>query len=132
MRPSLLGLLPSELEALARELGASAYRGRQVATWLYRKGVLDLDAMTDLPKEFRERLRERARIGLPAVERVIPSRDGSQKFILRLADQRRVHSVLMPGEDPLTPCLSPQVACSFARALRHTGTIRNDRHLARD
>ncbi len=130
--PSLLGLLPSELEALARELGASAYRGRQVATWLYRKGVLDLDAMTDLPKEFRERLRERARIGLPAVERVIPSRDGSQKFILRLADQGRVHSVLMPDEDRLTLCLSTQVGCGFACAFCHTGTMGIERNLGVD
>ena len=130
--PSLLGLLPSELEALARELGASAYRGRQVATWLYRKGVLDLDAMTDLPKEFRERLRERARIGLPTVERVIPSRDGSQKFILRLADQGRVHSVLMPDEDRLTLCLSTQVGCGFACAFCHTGTMGIERNLGVD
>src|SRR5438132_2626468 len=130
--PSLLGLLPSELEALARELGASAYRGRQVATWLYRKGVLDLDAMTDLPREFRERLRERARIGLPAVERVIPSRDGSQKFILRLADQGRVHSVLMPDEDRLTLCLSTQVGCGFACAFCHTGTMGIERNLGVD
>jgi len=130
--PSLLGLLPSELETLARELGASAYRGRQVATWLYRKGVLDLDAMTDLPKEFRERLRERARIDLPAVERVIPSRDGSQKFILRFADQGRVHSVLMPDEDRLTLCLSTQVGCGFACAFCHTGTMGIERNLGVD
>jgi 23S rRNA (adenine2503-C2)-methyltransferase len=130
--PSLLGLLPSELETLARELGASAYRGRQVATWLYRKGVLDLDAMTDLPKEFRERLRERARIDLPAVERVIPSRDGSQKFILRFADQGRVHSVLMPDEDRLTLCLSTQVGCGFACAFCHTGAMGIERNLGVD
>src|SRR2546430_10801125 len=121
--PSLLGVLPAELEALARGLGASASRGRRVATWLYRKGVLDLDAMTDLPREFRERLRERARIGLPAVERVIPSRDGSQKFILRLADQGRGHSVLMPDEDRLTLCLSTQVGGGFPCPFCHTGTM---------
>src|SRR5260370_35180345 len=107
--PSLLGRVPSEVEGLGRELGASAYRGRQVATWLYRKGVLDLDAMTDLPKEFRERLRERARIGLPTVERVIPSRDGSQKFILPLPDHGRAHSVLMPDDDRPTRSLPTQV-----------------------
>src|SRR5258708_4687801 len=88
--PSLLGLLPSELEALARELGASAYRGRQVATWLYRKGVLDLDAMTDLPKEFRERLRERAQLGtLPLATAARPPH------------QRVTHLVFMGMGEPL-------------------------------
>src|SRR5207237_6207284 len=59
-RVNLLGLLPSELEDLAVELGASRYRGRQLATWIYRKSVFDLEAMTDLPKDFRQELAERA------------------------------------------------------------------------
>src|SRR6267142_878758 len=64
---NLVGMLPSELEDLAVELGASRYRGRQLATWIYRKGVVDLDAMTDLPKEFRSALAERAVAALPQV-----------------------------------------------------------------
>src|SRR3990167_3863073 len=44
-RVNLAGLLPSELEDLAVELGASRYRGRQLAAWVYRKGVFDLEAM---------------------------------------------------------------------------------------
>ena len=129
---NLLGLLPSELEALARELGASAYRGRQLATWLYRKGVFDLEAMTDLPKELRERLRGRATVGLPAIERVVPSRDGSRKFILRLADGGTIHSVLMPDDDRQTLCLSTQVGCGFACAFCHTGTMGVERNLGAD
>ena len=39
--PNLVGMLASELEDLAVELGASRYRGRQLATWIYRKGVVD-------------------------------------------------------------------------------------------
>ena len=33
-RSNLVGLLPSELEDLAVSLGASRYRGRQLATWI--------------------------------------------------------------------------------------------------
>src|SRR2546422_9712447 len=57
----LIGLLPSELEDLAVELGASRYRGRQLATWIYRKGVFDLDTMSDLPKDVRRS--EERRVG---------------------------------------------------------------------
>src|SRR5687767_11793991 len=85
-RSNLVGLLPSELEDLAVALGASRYRGRQLATWLYRKGVLDLDAMSDLPREFRATLAERAEVGLPELERVTPSLDGSRKLVFRLGD----------------------------------------------
>ncbi len=129
---NLVGLLPSELETLARELGASAYRGRQLATWIYRKGVLDLDAMTDLPAEFRMRLAERAVLALPEVERVTPSQDGSRKFVLRLGDGGRIHAVLMPDEDRQTLCVSTQVGCGFACAFCRTGTMGVDRNLGAD
>src|SRR5262245_34312999 len=127
--PSLVGMLPSEMEDLAVELGASRYRGRQLATWLYRKGVLDLDAMSDLPREFRAALGERTVPGLPDVERVTPSLDGSRKVVVRLHDGARVSAVLMPDDDRLTLCLSTQVGCGFACAFCLTGTMGLERNL---
>jgi len=126
------GLLPAELEELARDLGASGFRGRQLATWLFRKGVGDLDAMTDLPKDFRERLAERATLALPEVERITPSQDGSEKLVLRLADGARIQSVLMPEEDRHTLCLSTQVGCGFGCAFCLTGTMGVARNLGPD
>src|ERR1700704_111926 len=82
--PNLVGMLPSEMEDLAVELGASRYRGRQLATWIYRKGVVDLDAMSDLPKEFRTALAGRVVTTVPEVERETPSLDGSRKLVFRL------------------------------------------------
>jgi len=72
-RVNLVGLLPSELEDLAVELGASRYRGRQLATWLYRKSVFDLEAMSDLPKDFRQALAERAVVEVVEPEREMPA-----------------------------------------------------------
>ena len=117
------------MEDLAVELGASRYRGRQLATWLYRKGVLDLDAMSDLPRDLRSALAERAEIGLPEVERVTPSLDGSRKLVLRLRDGGRVSAVLMPDDDRLTLCLSTQVGCGFGCAFCLTGTMGLERNL---
>src|SRR5207244_9523663 len=95
---NLVGMLPSEMEDLAVELGASRYRGRQVATWIYRKGVVDLDAMTDLPKDFRAALAGRAVATLPEVERETPSQDGSRKLVFRLEHGARVSNVVMTGD----------------------------------
>jgi len=120
---------PSDLEALAVELGASRYRGRQLATWIYRKGVVDLDAMTDLPKDFRAALAQRAVVALPGVERETPSADGSRKFVFRLHDGARVSSVLMPDEGRVTLCLSTQVGCGYACAFCLTGTMGLARNL---
>ncbi|HEV8616030.1 MAG TPA: 23S rRNA (adenine(2503)-C(2))-methyltransferase RlmN [Methylomirabilota bacterium] len=126
---NLVGMLPSQLEDLAVDLGASRYRGRQIATWLYRKGVVDLEAMTDLPRDFRALLAERAEAALPEVERVSDSQDGSRKLVFRLADGARVSAVLMPDDDRLTLCLSTQVGCGYACAFCLTGTMGLDRNL---
>src|SRR5437016_7672470 len=121
--PNLVGMLPSEMEELAVELGASRYRGRQLATWIYRKGVVDLDAMSDLPKEFRSAVAERAVAALPEVERETPSQDGSRKLVFRLDDGSRVSSVVMPDDGRVTLCLSTQVGCGYACAFCLTGTM---------
>jgi len=128
-RSNLIGLQPSELEDLAVSLGASRYRGRQLATWIYRKGIVDLDAMTDLSREFRARLAETHEIVLPEIERETRSQDGSRKLVFRLADDRRVSAVLMPDDGRTTLCLSTQVGCGFACAFCLTGTMGLDRNL---
>jgi len=116
-------MLASEMEDLAVELGASRYRGRQLATWIYRKGVVDLDAMSDLPKDFRAALATRVGVGLPEIERETPSQDQSRKLVFRLADGALVSSVLMPDEGRVTLCLSTQVGCGYACAFCLTGTM---------
>jgi len=126
---NLIGLLPSELEDLAVDLGASRYRGRQLATWIYRKNVVELDAMTDLPRDFKTALAGRAVIELPDVERVTPSQDGSRKLVLRLTDGSRVSAVVMPDEERITLCLSTQVGCGYACAFCLTGTMGLERNL---
>src|SRR2546426_9201334 len=99
-RVNLVGVLPSELEGLAVELGASRYRGRQLATWIFRKSVFDLEAMTDLPKDFRARLGERVVVEVPEPERLTPSQDGSQKLVFVLHGGSRLNSVLLPEHHP--------------------------------
>ena len=46
-----------ELTAALKELGQSAFRGKQVYTWLH-KGVRSYEQMTNLPKDLREVLAE--------------------------------------------------------------------------
>ena len=127
--PNLIGMLPSELEDLAVEFGASRYRGRQLATWIYRKSVYALDAMSDLPKDFRSALSENRTVTLPDVARVTPSLDGSRKLVFRLEDDSRVSAVIMPDDDRITLCLSTQVGCGYACAFCLTGTMGLERNL---
>src|SRR5256712_9763310 len=126
---NLIGMLPSELEDLAVELGASRYRGRQLATWIYRKSVFTLDGMSDLPKDFREAVSKIVAVTVPDVERVTPSFDGSRKLVFRLEDDGRVSAVIMPDADRITLCLSTQVGCGYACTFCLTGTMGLERNL---
>ena len=126
---NLIGLLPSELEDLAVELGASRYRGRQLATWLYRKSVFDLEAMSDLPKDFRQELAGRVVVEMPELEREMPSADGSRKLVFALNGGSRISSVLMPDDERITLCVSTQVGCGFACGFCLTGVMGLERNL---
>src|SRR5881396_1504403 len=128
-RANLVGLLPSELDDLAVELGASRYRGRQLATWIYRKSVFDLEAMTDLPRDFRQALAESAVVEVPEPEREMPSADGSRKLVFVLNGGSRISSVLMPDDERITLCVSTQVGCGFACGFCLTGVMGLERNL---
>ena len=120
---NLLELTPAEIATLVEGWGEPAFRGRQVAAWVYQRGVRDFAAMTDLAKPLRARLAEEAVVAVPEVAGRVRSRDGSQKLVLRLADGRTVHAVLMPDDDRLTLCVSTQVGCGFGCTFCFTGTM---------
>jgi 23S rRNA (adenine2503-C2)-methyltransferase len=120
---NLLEMAPLEIVRLVEDWGEPGYRGRQLAVWIYQKGVRDFDAMSSLPKALRARLGAEAVVGVPEVSASRASRDGSRKLALRLEDGRSVHAVLMPDGERLTLCVSTQVGCGFACAFCYTGTM---------
>lgn len=107
----LLGMTTQELENLAEQLGQPRYRGRQLSLWIYRKGVLTFDAMTDLPKAFREQLREIALINPLQVMDVKVASDGTTKYLSQLLDGETVECVFIPHGEWDTICVSTQVGC---------------------
>ncbi len=107
----LIGLTTQELETIVEEIGQPAYRGRQLATWIYKRGAESLEAMTDLPRELRARLVANYRVGLPEVVHRDRSEDETVKYLLRLADGLTIESVYLPYTDRVSVCLSTQVGC---------------------
>ena len=53
----LSGLKLIELEKIMEELGATKFRAKQVHNWVYSKSVSSIDEMTNLSKDFREKLK---------------------------------------------------------------------------
>ena len=117
----LRNLSIKELEDFALALGLQRYRGRQLFHWVYGKSVDSLDMMTDLSRESRELLSEKAYISKLCEVRRQCSSDGTEKFLFELEDGHRVESVLIPEEDRLTLCISTQVGCGMGCAFCLTG-----------
>ena len=89
------------------------FRGRQVFRWIYRRGVTDFEAMTDLPRPLRQDLATRFRIATPELVHEARSTDGTRKFLFQLADGRRIESVFIPDTPKQTFCISSQVGCAM-------------------
>jgi 23S rRNA (adenine2503-C2)-methyltransferase len=86
MMKALLGLNTEELCALVQELGQPAYRGRQLAEWIYRHGARTFEEMTNLPDKLRASLKNEYQIGRSETVAVQRSRDGTMKLLLELND----------------------------------------------
>jgi len=66
---------------------------------------------------------------LPTIVRSFQSEDGTQRFLLRLEDGEMIESVIIPGEDRLTFCVSSQVGCALACTFCLTGLLGLTRNL---
>ncbi|MCL2660850.1 MAG: hypothetical protein FWD64_10095, partial [Acidobacteriaceae bacterium] len=96
----LFGLLPEELSALAESMGQKKYRAVQIAEALYRQHVTALDAITVLPQALREELKAAGYyVGLPEIIQTARSVDGTERYLIQLADGETVETVWMPEGD---------------------------------
>lgn len=101
----------------------------QIWQWIYLWGVRDFDAMTNLSKGFRAQLAEEFVIQLPEVVTRQVSKDGTRKYLVRIAGGHEVEVVYIPEEDRGTLCVSSQVGCTLTCSFCHTGTQKLVRNL---
>jgi len=96
----LFGLLPEELRALVESMGLKKYRAVQIAEALYRQHVTTLDAISVLPQALREELAAAGYcVGLPEIIQTALSVDGTERYLIQLADSETVETVWMPEGD---------------------------------
>lgn len=120
------------LEDLAGELESvqvEAFRAAQIFKWVYQGGAEDFAAMSDLPKELRERLDGDFDFRPLAEAEKLVSSDGTTKFLFDLADHEKIESVLIPTENRTTACISTQAGCKFGCRFCASGIGGWKRHL---
>ncbi len=111
MTYDLRSMLPEELTALLREHGQPAYRAGQLFSWLHHRQARSYEEMTDLPAALRQTLAGSMPLTtVRMIDRQI-SRDGTEKYLFAMPDDRLVESVLMRYRFGNSVCISSQVGC---------------------
>lgn len=96
----LFGLLQEELKTLFEELGQKGYRAVQTADGLYRQRVTNLEEVSTLPASLREAMAAAGYVvGMPEIIQTARSIDGTERYLMRLADGETVETVWMPDGD---------------------------------
>jgi 23S rRNA (adenine2503-C2)-methyltransferase len=107
----LTGYSQIELTAFVQSLGEPVYRGRQIFVGLQQRRLRSFDEMTDLPKELRARLNEKARASTLTIESRYVSEDGTRRYLMKTHDNLPVETVFIPEERRDTICFSSQSGC---------------------
>jgi 23S rRNA (adenine2503-C2)-methyltransferase len=111
------------LEAALEARGHQRFHARQIFSWIYKRGVTDIGAMTDLSRDLRAALAAEFVLTTPTLAQREISSDRTEKFLLRLADGRHIESVFIPDTPAMTFCISTQVGCAMACAFCLTGKM---------
>ena len=107
----LYGKTMTELQAVCTELQLPRFVAKQMADWLYKKGVRSFEEMTNLSKAARAKLSEQFELGLRAPERADESTDGTKKYLYRTSEGEFVESAYIPDRERATLCVSSQAGC---------------------
>lgn len=101
-----------ELQNEVEALGEKKFRAKQLYQWMHEKLAGSYEEMTNLPKGFREKLKEQySYTCLEMVDRKISQIDGTEKYLFRLEDGNVIESVLMRYHHGNSVCISSQVGC---------------------
>jgi len=107
-----LGLKELEDKLLSWDL--PKYHAKQIFNWIYQKGALDFNKMSDLPATLRKKLAGEFYILGLALADLQKSSDGTTKFLFELVDKDLIEAVNIPSARRATGCISSQVGCKFS------------------
>ncbi len=121
-----------DLTKLMQAMNQSSYRSKQIYSWLYQKRVHSFDEMSDVSKDFREKLKANFDFSLPSLSLKQESADGTIKCLFKLRDGEEVEGVLMHYVYGYSVCVSSQVGCNMSCAFCASGLLKKKRNLTPD
>lgn len=112
MNKNLFGKTLEELKQIVLQHNLPSFTAKQIADWLYKKQIENIDKMTNLSKVARERLNENYIILRTKPLCEVISIDGTKKYLFK-TQSGNIETVFIPEEDRATVCVSSQVGCKM-------------------
>lgn len=131
IKTDIRNLTKEEIKTYLVEMGESAFRAKQIYSWLWQKSAKSFEEMTNLSKGLREALNEQFVINAIKEDVTQKSADGTVKTRFQLHDGHFMESVLIPvvADKRFTVCVSSQVGCSLTCKFCATGQMKRLRNL---
>jgi len=132
---NLSGLTRDELRQALIDAGIcppekARMRPSQVWRWIHHYGVTDFALMSDVAKDTRAKLAEAFTLARPEIVERQVSKDGTRKWLIRMAPGIEVETVYIPDVGRAGAlCVSSQVGCTLNCTFCHTGTQKLVRNL---
>lgn len=109
----LIGMTLPELQDVAFKGGMPKFVGKQLADWIYAKGVVSFEEMANISKKNKQWLSEHYEIGRHEPVKSTKSSDGTVKYLFSAGAGKYIESVYIPDRDRATLCVSSQVGCKM-------------------
>ena len=106
-----------------------AFRAKQIWQWIWQRGTTRFEEMTNLSKTTQELLSDAFFFDSLHPQLAQTAGDGTVKTAWRLYDGEVIESVLIPGNQKFTVCVSSQVGCKLGCKFCATGTLGFKRNL---
>ena len=98
------------------------FRAKQLWHWIYHHGETNVNKMNNISNDLRKKISGLYKIERPKIKSQKISKDGTQKWLLKLQDNNLIETVFIPETNRGTLCVSSQVGCTLNCKFCFTGT----------
>lgn len=114
----LLGLTLDEIKGVVTQLGLPTFIAKQIADWVYKKKISNIDEMLNISKQNRQKISELCEVGRNKPSLIKESIDGTKKYLFEISDKdKNIETVMIPvdieEQKRRTLCVSSQIGCKF-------------------
>ena len=110
---NIVGATLTELEKITEEVGLPGFAAKEIGKWIYQRGAVSFDEMSNISMNARKILKTKFAIVLTAPDEVKESTDGTKKYLYHAINGKYIETAYIPDEKRNTLCVSSQVGCKM-------------------